>query len=84
MSDASHEVLDPAIALRRMGQCVQCPADRGDPAYTGIVRKFGTNVYTNIRGVRYVWVTVQRPDKHNTMWPSHRIGVTLPPASKES
>lgn len=58
----------------RIGQWVQCPADRGAAPFAGRVRSVGVEVYTNIRGTMYVWVHVSgqgRPG--SSVWPSNRI-----------
>lgn len=55
---------------------VQCPADRGNPGYTGCVTHVSTNQNTNIHGTPYYWVTVRTPDgKQHEVWPSHRISL---------
>lgn len=60
------------------GAIVQCPADRGEPAYRGSIRHISTTVQTNIRGVRYVWVTVQKMHSQTRhVWPSHRLGLDI-------
>lgn len=67
----------PIIALR-MGMAVNCPADRGNPAYTGKVAGFDRSaVHMNLNGTKYIWVTV-REGTHGlgaaALWPSHRLG----------
>lgn len=65
----------PHISTLVYGTRVHCPADRGDPAYDGTVRHIGTDVQTNIHGVKYVWVTVQSiTGAQRGVWPSHRLG----------
>ncbi len=66
------------MSLPKYGDHVHCPADRGEPAYTGTVRDVGTDVLTNIHGVKCVWVSVQRIDStRRTVWPSHRLGYKI-------
>lgn len=57
------------------GKQVHCPADRGDPAYMGVVRHVSTDVNKNIHGVEYVWVTVSKVGNGQTshVWPSNRL-----------
>lgn len=56
------------------GDTVRCPADRGEPGYTGKVEHVSPNEGTNIHGVPYIWVTVRRPGGHASVWPSNRLG----------
>ena len=63
--------IDKALSLKH-GDTVFCPADRGDPAKTGTVKSVSHNVNKNIRGVEYVWVTVQHVG-HGSVWPSNRL-----------
>lgn len=56
------------------GSTVHCPADRGEAPYAGVVRYIGLDVFKNIHGVEYVWITVSR--KHGAsshVWPSNRL-----------
>lgn len=55
---------------------VHCPEDRGSPAYDGRILGIGKTVHTNIHGVRFRWLTVQRlVDQHTKhVWPSNRLG----------
>lgn len=60
----------------KVGDLARCPADRGDPAYTGRVTHVCTTQNTNIYGTPYYWVTVRTPSgKRSTVWPSHRISL---------
>jgi hypothetical protein len=60
----------------RKGQGVDTPPDRGSLGKRGIISNIGTEVHTNINGVRYVWVTVNL-DRHKEVWPSHRLGFNI-------
>ncbi|UCV26733.1 hypothetical protein [Ferribacterium limneticum] len=65
--------INKAKALQ-VGQQVGCPTDRGDSAYQGNVTWVGEHTSTNIYGHEYIWVEVQRPGSHKSMWPSNRLG----------
>ena len=65
--------------LPKVGEQVRCPPDRGNSAYTGKVWRVGENVYTNIHGVDYVWVTVTKGKYQREIWPSHRLKFKLGP-----
>ena len=58
----------------RVGARVHCPADRNDPAFTGRVVSFGSDVSKTLNGTEYVWVTVQTAMLHKSVWPSNRLG----------
>lgn len=59
-------------------QSVNCPPDRGDAPYSGRIVSIGDTIETNIHGVRYRWITVQRNDTRTQhVWPSHRLGFKL-------
>ena len=61
-----------------IGHRVICPPDRGDKTYCARVVHFTNDVLTNIRGVRFVWVTVRKDDgTPGGVWPSHRLGYVL-------
>lgn len=58
----------------RIGQRVQCHADRGVAPYAGRVQSVGVEVYTNIRGIEYIWVHVAwHGGPGSSVWPSNRI-----------
>ena len=61
---------DPRL---RVGAVVACPADRGDPAYTGRIEHVGDPVH-NPGMSPYRWVTVRRPGAHASVWSSNRLG----------
>lgn len=61
-----------------VGDTVQCPEDRGTPAYTGTVTYVGPSININIHGVRYVWCVVRDYNGNCHQWPSHRLGYKLP------
>lgn len=60
--------------LLKIGDVVRCPADRGEPKFVGSVTHVGNEVYKDLPGVEYIWVTV-RGAKHESVWPSNRLGV---------
>ncbi len=52
-----------------------CPPDRGGKSYAARVEHFTDEILMNLRGVRFVWVTVRRDDgTPGGVWPSHRLG----------
>jgi hypothetical protein len=55
------------------GASVHCPADRGEPPYYGIVRHIGADVFKNIHGHEYIWVTVSKNGNTRHVWPSIRL-----------
>lgn len=55
------------------GQTVNCPKDRGDDAYRGIVVSSGDVEQRSHRGEPFVWVTVRHPRGHSSVWPSNRL-----------
>lgn len=57
----------------QIGDVVQCPEDRGDPAYQGKVIIPGSGIQQNSVGQSYVWVTVVGPTGRKTTWPSNRL-----------
>lgn len=58
----------------KVGDRVNCPEDRGAPAFIGKVASVGPNVSTNINGEEYVWVTVKGPHGFSAgVWPSNRL-----------
>ena len=56
-----------------VGQNISYPADRGQPAGSGIIRFISSSISKNLNGVPYVWVTIQG----GGVWPSHRLGVKV-------
>jgi hypothetical protein len=62
----------------KAGQTVYCPADRGEPAYSGKVQVDGTWDYSaapvqkNATGVEYIWVDV-KGNGRTSVWPSNRL-----------
>jgi len=59
----------------KIGQSVKCPADRGDAPYAAVIVGIGEKVNTNINGVNYRWVEVQKACGSKHIWPSHRLGL---------
>jgi hypothetical protein len=59
----------------KVGDIVQCPADRGDAAFKAQVVHVGDGTAKNIRDVEYRWITVKRLDGRagGGVWPSHRL-----------
>lgn len=57
----------------KAGDRVACPADRGEPSFTGRVTSVGSNISKNLKGAEFVWVEVQGPH-HKSVWPSNRLG----------
>ena len=56
------------------GDKVEFPPDRGSRGGQGIVQHVGSNIYRNIYGVNYVWVTLADTEgKSKGVWPSNRI-----------
>lgn len=58
------------------GDRVVCPADRGEPSYTGAVSGELHRVAlinTTANGDQYVWVSVKGFGK-KSVWPSNRLG----------
>lgn len=61
----------------KVGDSVNCPADRGSPAFTGRVsyiqpdapaaKAFGSNQ-------EYIWVNVTYNGRNAGVWPSNRLG----------
>jgi len=66
--------IDQAKKLK-VGDIVNCPEDRGTPAFTGIVASVGSNVSKTINGDEYVWVSVKsRATRFSAgVWPSNRL-----------
>lgn len=58
----------------KIGDTVRCPADRGDPAYSGKVEHVGQDEAQDLQGRGYLWVTVRRAGAHASVWPSNRLG----------
>lgn len=68
----------------KYSQRVDCPADRGEPAFIGTVRTRtetikNSTVHKNIRDEEYIWVEVQQPGpgQRKALWPSNRLGWSL-------
>ncbi len=60
-----------------IGAQVQCPTDRGDPAYIGRVRDGScatAEPQTHCGGAPFIWVRVKGPHGYS-IWPSNRLGV---------
>lgn len=57
----------------KVGHSVRCPADRGEPGFTGKIVGFSTQENKTSTGITYVWVEVQGPH-HKSVWPSNRLG----------
>lgn len=57
------------------GMMVNCPADRGNPGFDGVVTHVGTEEYKNSVGARYIWVTVKEIGYkgNSAVWPSNRL-----------
>lgn len=60
----------------KVGDVVQCPPDHGGKGYTGKILSYGDEVFKNVQGTNYVWVTVDRGDRRH-VWPSNRLGYKL-------
>lgn len=61
----------------KVGQVVNCPADRGDAAFTARVTHVSQNVCKNLSGTEYLWVTVKGIGSlraNGGVWPSNRLG----------
>jgi hypothetical protein len=57
-----------------IGQRVAYPADRGQPAGTGVVVFVGDTAARNIHGTEYLWITVRDTVRHHrAVWPSNRL-----------
>lgn len=66
--------LKTARALRP-GKRVACPADRGDPSFIGTVTHVGSIMSKcHTTNESYIWIEVQRPGHHKSVWPSNRLG----------
>lgn len=60
----------------KVGDRVSCPADRGDPAFTGQVSWVQADAKAAIAhgsSAEYIWVEVQGQSK-KSVWPSNRLG----------
>lgn len=61
----------------KIGQIVQCPADRGDKPYKAKVFAIDPTISKNINGIKYQLITVKKvfdfyhQTKH--VWPSHKL-----------
>lgn len=61
----------------KAGDKVRCPADRGEPGYSGTVENDlhqTSTINKNYYGVEYVWVSVRRDAYQVSGWPSNRLG----------
>ena len=59
----------------KVGDYVNCPPDRGDIGFLGIVSHL-TYTENNINGTLYIWVSVKNIDRFphiESVWPSNRI-----------
>jgi hypothetical protein len=70
--------IQKALFLRK-GDKVQCPTDRGEPAFIGTV-KTETNLImeskpiTSYQGQQYIWIQIERtPGVPGGAWPSNRL-----------
>jgi hypothetical protein len=63
--------IDKALRLK-VGDIVHCPADRGDPAFTGRVTHVSPVIH-EASLTEFIWVEVQGPH-HKSVWPSNRLG----------
>lgn len=57
------------------GAKVRCPADRGEPGYSGTVADRNcahAQEQRNTQGVKFIWVTV-RNGTRSAVWPSNRL-----------
>lgn len=62
--------------LLKYGQSVQCPEDRGQKAFTGIVRSEDcatAQMNLNHKQDCYIWVTVSGLGGVKSVWPSNRL-----------
>ncbi len=59
-----------------VGDRVQCPPDRGDAGYPGVIEHVWHEVNRLPDGTAYQWVTVRRTQAPCTahVWPSNRLG----------
>lgn len=64
--------LERAIRLE-VGNIVWCPADRGEDGYSGTVTSVGGSI-ANAGVTQYIWIEVQTPRGHKSVWPSNRLG----------
>lgn len=64
--------IEKALELK-VGNMVSCPADRGDPAFRGPVTHISPVPCKNHVGEDCIWVEVQRPGRHKSVWPSNRL-----------
>lgn len=59
----------------KIGQLVNFPADRGDPAGDGYVTHISPIEQTHMGGKPFLWVTVRYTGgKRSGVWPSNRLG----------
>lgn len=68
--------IERALRIKR-GERVACPPDRGDKGYMGEVVHTSPIIATNRDGTEYIWIQVQHPDGHKSVWPSNRLGTTM-------
>lgn len=66
--------------LPKIGDMVNCPADRGDAAYRGKVTHVSGAMQKSHQGVLYAWVSVEHPSRTSRhVRPSNRLGFKLEP-----
>ena len=55
-----------------VGKRVTCPEEMGNTSYEGIIQNFSNDVFINLSGVEFVWVTVKKITQPQTshVWPS--------------
>lgn len=64
---------EQALKLK-VGDTVRCPADRGEPGYSGKVEHIDDNDATHaLVKEPFRWVTVRKPGAHASVWPSNRL-----------
>jgi len=58
----------------KVGDTVHCPADRGEPGYSGRVEHISTTEQTHMDSKPFLWVTVRKSNSTAHVWPSNRLG----------
>lgn len=66
----------------QVGDTVQYPADRGDPAGSGEVTHIGRTEQTNQSGEIYQWISV-KGRHHESVWPSNRLALVSPTSRRK-
>lgn len=56
------------------GSLVHCPADNGEPGYSGIVRHVSGEATHALLKEPFLWVSVEKDGKTRHVWPSNRLG----------